>query len=107
MTGVADPVRRAHELRNHGISLVLYHRSIDQELTEGALWDETACRTVQEMCALGLDVAVAGGMNLNLLPKLAGLPIYGLVIGRGITGQADPAAAAKAIFERRAELWPA
>ncbi len=106
MTGVADPVRRSRELQSHGVSLVLYHRSIDQELTEGALWDETACRTVQEMCALGLDVAVAGGMNLNLLPKLAGLPIYGLVIGRGITGQADPAAAAMAIFERRAELWP-
>jgi 3-hexulose-6-phosphate synthase len=107
MTGVADPVGRSTELRNQGISLVLYHRSIDQEVTEGAAWDATACRTVQEMCALGLDVAVAGGLHLELLPKLAGLPIYGMVIGRGITAQADPASAARAIFELRGELWPA
>ena len=107
MTGVADPLARSHEVQRQGVSLVLYHRSIDQEVTEGALWDETACRIVSDMCALGLDVAVAGGMNLNLLPKLAGLPIYGLVIGRGITAQLDPAQAARAIFERRAELWTA
>jgi len=107
MTGVADPVARSRELQRHGVSLVLYHRSIDQEVTEGALWDESACQTVRDMCALGLDVAVAGGMNLNLLPKLAGLPIYGLVIGRGITAQPDPAQTARAIFERRAELWTA
>ena len=105
MTGVADPVARSRELRAHGVRLVLYHRSIDQELTEGALWDETACRSVQEMCALGLDVAVAGGLSLDLLPRLVGLPIYALVIGRGITAQPDAEAAAKAIFTRRAELW--
>jgi 3-hexulose-6-phosphate synthase len=106
MTGVAQPVVRSREVKESGVSLVLYHRSIDQELTEGALWDDKACQTVREMCALGLDVAVAGGLNLELLPKLAGIPIYGLVIGRGITGQPDPAQAAKAIFERRKDLWP-
>ena len=80
---------------------------IDQELTEGALWDEKACAIVREMCALGPDVAVAGGLNIDILPRLAGLPVYALVIGRGITGQADPLRAAQAIFERRRELWPA
>ena len=107
MTGVDDPVARSRVLLSQGVSLVLYHRSIDRELTEGALWDAAAVQTVRDMCALGLDVAVAGGMNLDLLPKLAGVPVYGLVIGRGITAQPDPASAAKAIFARRAELWPA
>jgi 3-hexulose-6-phosphate synthase len=106
MTGVSQPVIRSREVKESGVKLVLYHRSIDQELTEGALWDDKACQTVREMCALGLDVAVAGGLNLELLPKLAGIPIYGLVIGRGITSQPDPAQAAKAIFERRKDLWP-
>jgi 3-hexulose-6-phosphate synthase len=106
MTGVSQPVIRSREVKESGVRLVLYHRSIDQELTEGALWDDKACQTVREMCALGLDVAVAGGLNLELLPKLAGIPIYGLVIGRGITRQPDPAQAAKAIFERRKDLWP-
>jgi len=107
MTGVARPVDRSRVVKESGVSLVLYHRSIDQELTEGALWDEEACQTVREMCSLGLDVAVAGGLKLELLPKLAGIPIYNLVIGRGITGQADPAQAAKAIFDRCRALWPA
>ena len=106
MTGVDQPVKRSLEVKAAGVSLVLYHRSIDQERTEGALWDEKACQTVREMCALGLDVAAAGGLNLELLPRLAGLPLYALVIGRGITGQPDPAQAAKAIFELRNELWP-
>jgi 3-hexulose-6-phosphate synthase len=35
MTGVKDPVARAKEVQAAGVSLVLYHRSIDEELTEG------------------------------------------------------------------------
>ncbi|HLO18521.1 MAG TPA: orotidine 5'-phosphate decarboxylase / HUMPS family protein, partial [Anaerolineales bacterium] len=33
MTGVGDPVLRAKEVRNECVSLVLYHRSIDEEIT--------------------------------------------------------------------------
>ena len=107
MTGVADPVKRTMEVKTLGVSLVLYHRSIDQEMTEGAQWDETACDTVRAMCAQGVDVAVAGGLKLDLLPRLAGLPIYGMVIGRGITAHREPLSAVQAIFLKRRELWPA
>ncbi len=107
MTGVNDPVARTKELQKVGVSLVLYHRSIDEELTAGALWDSAACQTVQEMCALGVDVAVAGGIHIELLPTLCPAPIYAIVVGRGITGEADPAAAAKALAQRMHELWPA
>jgi 3-hexulose-6-phosphate synthase len=107
MTGVRDPVARAREVKEAGVSLVLYHRSIDQELTEGALWDEKAVNIVREMCALGLDVAVAGGINYDILPLLCGVPIYGIVIGRGITAQPDPAQTAQKIAQRICEIWPA
>jgi 3-hexulose-6-phosphate synthase len=107
MTGVKDPVARAREVQKVGVSLVLYHRSIDEELTAGALWDDVACKTVEEMCALGMDVAVAGGINIALLPALCPAPIYAIVVGRGITGEADPAATAKALHERVIELWHA
>jgi len=83
MTGVADPIARSCEVQKVGVSLVLYHRSIDQELTEAALWDEKACRIVHSMCALGLDVAIAGGVNIDVLPMLKGAPIYNIVVGRG------------------------
>jgi 3-hexulose-6-phosphate synthase len=106
MTGVKDPIARAAEVSAWGVSLVLYHRSIDEELTEGALWDEKAVNTVREMCALGIDVAIAGGINYDILPLLSGIPIYGIVIGRGITAQPNPAQVAEKIAQRIHEIWP-
>jgi 3-hexulose-6-phosphate synthase len=105
MTGVKDPVARAKDVIKAGVSLVLYHRSIDEELTEGALWDERAVNTVREMCDLGLDVAIAGGIQYDILPLLRSVPIYGIVIGRGITAQPDPAQVAEKIKNRIQELW--
>lgn len=105
MTGVKDPVARAKEVMEAGVSLVLYHRSIDEELTEGALWDERAVNTVRDMCALGIDVAIAGGIHYDILPLLSGVPIYGIVIGRGITAQPNPAQAAEKIARRIHEIW--
>lgn len=105
MTGVKDPVARARDVKKAGVSLVLYHRSIDEELTEGAIWDERAVNTIRTMCALGLDVAIAGGITDEILPLLHGIPIYGIVVGRGITAQADAARAAEKVFQRIHELW--
>jgi 3-hexulose-6-phosphate synthase len=105
MTGVGDPVRRAKEVRDVGVSLVLYHRSIDEETTQGALWDATVVQVVREMCNLGLDVAVAGGVNQDVLPLLRAVPLYGVVVGRGITAQADPALAARQIANCIREIW--
>ena len=106
MTGVKDPVARAKEVQAAGVSFVLYHRSIDEESTQGALWDEEAVNTVRAMCNLGLDVAIAGGINEEILQMLRGIQIYGIVVGRGITAQADPKRAAEKIAQRIHELWP-
>lgn len=106
MTGVKDPVARTKEVKVVGVSLVLYHRSIDEEITQGALWDEKAVQVVREMCSLGLDVAIAGGLNQDAFPLLRGLPIYGIVVGRGITAQADPAKVAQKIAQFIREIWP-
>jgi 3-dehydro-L-gulonate-6-phosphate decarboxylase len=106
MTGVKDPISRAKEVKEAGVSLVLYHRSIDEELTQGALWDERAVNTVREMCGLGLDVAIAGGINFEILPLLRGISLYGIVIGRGITAEPDPAQAAEKIAQCIREIWP-
>jgi 3-dehydro-L-gulonate-6-phosphate decarboxylase len=105
MTGVKDPVAHAREIQKVGVNLVLYHRSLDEETTQGAQWDDQARQAVQELCELGLDVAVAGGINLNILEQLPTAPLYGMVIGRGISAQPDPAAAAQAIAMRVREIW--
>ena len=106
MTGVDDPTARTKQVLELGVGLVLYHRSIDEETTQGALWDEKAVNTVRVMCALGLDVAIAGGINYDTLPLLSGIPIYGVVIGRGITAQPNAAEAAKKIAEHIRKIWP-
>lgn len=107
MTGVKEPVKRAEEVKKVGVSLVLYHRSIDEETTIGALWDDKACMTVGSMTTLGMDVAIAGGVNAKVIPLLKDFPIYCIVVGRGITGQKNPAAAAKEIRQLVDTVWKA
>jgi 3-hexulose-6-phosphate synthase len=104
MTGVKDPVARAAEAKARGVSLVLYHRSIDEELTEGALWDEKAVNIVREMCAWA---RCRHCRRINYDISLSGVPIYGIVIGRGITAQPDPAKTAEKIAQRIRAIWPA
>jgi 3-hexulose-6-phosphate synthase len=106
MTGVKDPVARAKEAQAVGVSLVLYHRSIDEETNQRAMWDERACQIVQEMCALDLDVAIAGGVDIGVLDLVCKARLYSVVVGRGITAQPDPVAAARAIAQRVREIWP-
>ena len=106
MTGVANPLARGEEVQAAGVSLVLYHRSIDEEVTQGANWDDQACRTVQALCDLGLDVAIAGGLTSAILPRLGACRLYAVVVGRGITAQPDPAAAAAALAHQLQTIWP-
>jgi 3-hexulose-6-phosphate synthase len=105
MTGVEDPVARTAECKALGVSLVLYHRSIDEETTADALWDDRACQTVADMAGLGMDVAVAGGVNPQVIPLLKDVPLYGIIVGRGITAQEDPAAAAREIHDLVHHIW--
>jgi 3-hexulose-6-phosphate synthase len=105
MTGVADVTARARQLKDMGVSLVLFHRSIDEETTAGALWDEKSLATVQNLCDMGLDAAVAGGINADILPKFKDICLYGIVIGRGITAADDPEAAVKKIYEQVQATW--
>ena len=105
MTGVTDPVARSRECQAIGVNLVLYHRSVDEELSLGAAWDETAVHTVQGMCDLGLNVAIAGGVNPDILTLLRHVPLYTVIIGRSITAQPDPAVAASAIRQQINQNW--
>jgi len=54
-------------------------------------WNEQACRTIEELCTMELDVAVAGGINADIIPMLWDAPLYAVVVGRGGKAQDDPA----------------
>jgi 3-hexulose-6-phosphate synthase len=105
LTGVGDPVGRTQQIMALGIDLVLAHRSIDEQLCRGATWDDAAVATVRRLCALGLDVGVAGGIDESILPYFEGLPLYCIVLGRCVTGTVDPAATAKQISQQVHSLW--
>lgn len=107
LTGVQDLVPKCESLVELGTELVLVHRSIDEELTRGASWTEDDCRIVGALCDLGLDVMIAGGLDVSNLPLFCDYPIYAVVIGRGITTQPDPSAAAQQISELVSEKWGA
>jgi len=69
-------------------------------------WNEKACQTVEELCTTGLDVAVAGGINADIIPMLWDAPLYPVVVGMGITAQDDSACAVRAITEKIRQTWP-
>ena len=83
MTGRADPLSRAEQVSQVSFNLVLYYRSIDEDSTQGVTWNEQACRTVEEICTIELDVAVAGGINADIIPMLWDAPLYAVVVGGG------------------------
>ena len=100
-TGVEDVVSSTKSLMNYGVNLILFHRSINEEITKNAARDSKALNTLDQLCKLGVDVGVAGGIHLEKIPKLLQFfPLYAIVIGRGITAQADPATSAKAITQK-------
>lgn len=107
LTGVTDPVKRVHELIPYGVNLVLYHRSIDEEVTRGARWSDEVLSLIGKLCELGIDVSVAGGLDSEKLFQFSTYPLYALVVGRAITQHSDPAAAAETIAMRVKDFQPA
>ena len=90
---------RCTELEPHGIDLVLVNRSIDEEVTSGAAWNESDCALLTEINAMGIDVMIAGGINAENLPMFCEVPLYAVVVGLGITAQKDPSAAAEHLYK--------
>jgi 3-hexulose-6-phosphate synthase len=105
LTGVDDLIGRCAQLLDVGVNLVLVHRSIDEEVTRGTSWTDEDCRVIERICAMDLDVMIAGGLGVSNLPLFCEFPIFAIVIGRGITAQDDPGEAAKEICEFIKENW--
>ena len=94
LTGIRDVRARCRELEPHGIDLVLVHRSIDEEVTSGAAWNSSDIEVLSDLGNMGIEVMIAGGLNTENIPLFSAVPLYAIVVGRGITAQEDPAGAA-------------
>jgi 3-hexulose-6-phosphate synthase len=97
MIGVKDPEGRVRELLNEGLrpDYIGLHLGIDVQRSRGLTIDELIKEAVNIKSRYGLSVAIAGGINENVAPKLRGTNIDIVVIGRAITQAENPVTAAR------------
>jgi len=104
LTGVRDILARAAEWRQIGVERLVYHREWDAQ-SAGREWSEADKVIIRQLINMGYKLTVTGGLNMELLPFFADLPISILICGRGIREAPDPRAAARAMRLAIAEIW--
>lgn len=97
MIGIRDPGSRIRELLSEGLrpDYVGLHLGIDVQRSRGLTIEGLINEAVRIKNEYGLKVAIAGGINEEVAPKLRGTNIDIVIIGRAITQAKDPVASAK------------
>ena len=98
---------QAADWRALGIEQVIAHRSRDGEALGDLSWKPGDFDEMRRLADLGFKVTVAGGVEVDDLPRFAGVPIHVFTVGRAIRAAADPAVAAKAFQEAIARVYGA
>lgn len=95
LMGIRDRVGRSSQLVKLGVPEVIAHRGFDDTFQ----WSDPGPRKdLHGLLALGgIEVAVAGGIDLNAIGSLGDLDVERLIVGRAITNADDPAQAARAV----------
>ena len=86
LIGVKDKVKRAKELERMGVHYILVHTGIDEQV-QGKTPLEDLEKVVK---AVKVPVAVAGGLNLQTIPKVVELGATIIIVGGAITKAKDP-----------------
>ncbi|ACJ15821.1 bifunctional D-arabino 3-hexulose-6-phosphate formaldehyde lyase/phosphohexuloisomerase [Thermococcus onnurineus NA1] len=86
LIGVKDKVKRAKELEKMGVHYILVHTGIDEQV-QGKSPMEDLEKVVK---AVSVPVAVAGGLNLETIPKVIELGATIIIVGGAITKAKDP-----------------
>ncbi|ACS89494.1 MAG TPA: 3-hexulose-6-phosphate synthase [Thermococcaceae archaeon] len=86
LIGVKDKVKRAKELENMGVNYILVHTGIDEQ-AQGRNPLEDLEKVVK---AVKIPVAVAGGLNLETIPKVIEAGATIIIVGGAITKAKDP-----------------
>ncbi|ASJ01853.1 Fe-S cluster assembly protein HesB [Thermococcus profundus] len=86
LIGVKDKVKRAKELERMGVHYILVHTGIDEQV-QGKSPLEDLEKVVK---AVKVPVAVAGGLNLETIPKVIELGATIIIVGGAITKAENP-----------------
>ncbi len=95
---------QAAEWRKIGIKQVIYHQSRDA-LISGEVWGEKDLAKIEKLIEMGFEVSVTGGLSVDTLQLFDGIAVYNFIVGRGISGAADPVKAAKAFKNEMIRIW--
>ncbi len=95
LIGVKDKVKRAKELEKIGVHYILVHTGIDEQ-AQGKSPLEDLEKVVK---AVNVPVAVAGGLNLETIPKVIELGATIIVVGSAITKAKDPEKVTRQIID--------
>ena len=96
MMQVSDPLERADKLIEIGCNLFCLHTAHDQQSIHGSPWRQLA---QLRKAFPSLDLAIAGGVNLKVLPQIMPLNPQIIVVGSAITAAAVPSLAARLMHE--------
>ncbi|WP_456366357.1 bifunctional 3-hexulose-6-phosphate synthase/6-phospho-3-hexuloisomerase [Thermococcus sp.] len=95
LIGVGDKVKRAKELEKMGVHYILVHTGIDEQ-AQGKNPLEDLEKVVK---AVNVPVAVAGGLNLETIPKVIELGATIIIVGGAITKSEDPEGVTRKIID--------
>ncbi|AJC71122.1 MAG: 3-hexulose-6-phosphate synthase [Thermococcus sp.] len=95
LIGVKDKVKRAKELEKMGVHYILVHTGIDEQ-AQGKNPLEDLEKVVK---AVNVPVAVAGGLNLETIPKVIELGATIIIVGGAITKAKDPEKVTRQIID--------
>ncbi len=95
LIGVRDKVKRAKELEKMGVHYILVHTGIDEQ-AQGKNPLEDLEKVVK---AVNVPVAVAGGLNLETIPKVIELGATIIIVGGAITKSEDPEGVTRKIID--------
>lgn len=95
LIGVKDKVQRAKELEQMGVHYILVHTGIDEQ-AQG----KTPLEDLEKVAkAVKIPVAVAGGLNLETIPKVIELGATIVIVGSAITKSKDPEGVTRKIID--------
>ncbi|ASJ10942.1 Fe-S cluster assembly protein HesB [Thermococcus sp. P6] len=95
LIGVKDKVKRAKELERMGVHYILVHTGIDEQ-AQGKNPLEDLEKVIKEV---NVPVAVAGGLNLETIPKVIELGATIIIVGGAITKAKDPEEVTRRIID--------
>jgi aldehyde:ferredoxin oxidoreductase len=104
LINVPDPVKRAKEVEKLGVDYICIHTGISAQMREREV-DQRLAEVRRLVEAVKLPVAVAGGVRLEMIPKLVQTGCSIIIVGGAVTKASDPSQATRNLLKAMEGAW--